>query len=200
MSLQTKGCDSRRRVWPIVVCGRQPNRDGTMHTEHKDLVEKALATYLSLRNDSNFEEGKVVLVLLGGVTAGNKSEALLAYEYLVVCGQERGVVLPAVLLEDRSRSSHENIQFAKACFVKTGRVASRLYVVARASQCPKVYDMVQETWLDNILQKSKVTMIAGVDTSLPRWYRWLDATMVPRLRRIPLVRVVWDGGRFARFH
>jgi hypothetical protein len=162
------------------------------------LVEKALATYVSLRSDLNFEEGKVVLVLLGGVTVGRKSEAALANEYLTWYANEQGIVLPAVLLEDRSRSSKENIAFSKACFANIGKVATRLYIVARASQCPKVYDMALETWADNILQKSKITMITGVDTSLPRWYRWFDAVIVPRLRRIPLVRFVWDRGRFLR--
>ena len=173
----------RDKRWHILVCGRKSNRDGSIHVEHKDLVAKALVTYCSLAKDANFDEGrKVVIILLGGVSRGTKSEALLAHEYLVEIAREQGVALPEVLLEERSRSSEENIKFAKAVSLNKGYVASRLYLVARESQCPKIYSMALAFWKqkeENILQVDRIITVPGLDVALPKLYRWLDFSFGP---------------------
>ncbi len=189
--------DSRPRKWPVIVCGRQPHKDGSIHNEHKDLVEKALQLYVHLVQSDPAAEERVVMILAGGITKGATSEALLAHRYLQQYALLLGVVLPEVLLEEHSSSTETNITHTKALLAAKGYVVTRLYLLARESQGPKVRDMAVEAWK---LALDKIMVVPGLDVALPAYYRWLDARVVPVLLRFRLFRKVWNATRFSRPH
>jgi hypothetical protein len=182
------GPDMRLKKWHMVVCGREPREGGKIHEEHQAALRNALDVYLLLKDEECFDGGKkVVIILTGGPTKGDISEAALAYHYMQEIAGTQGIDLPEVILEEDSRSTEENIKFAKNKSAAKGYVVSRLYIFARESQCPKVRAMAFKFWKpehENVLQDERIVVVPGLDVALPWLLRWLDAKVGP---------IVWDN-------
>lgn len=119
----------------IIVHGEKPFRGGQIHREFVARLNKAV----QLCREDKFD----ALIISGGQTRKNIStEARQGFEYL------KGKINNRVILEDKSRSTSENIQYTKTLVNNLGQLDknSEIYAITSAKRNRRARYMYFMLW------------------------------------------------------
>lgn len=158
----------------IIVLGNKPLEDDSLDREYKDRCDWALSVARHEAYES-YKGSSCVIVLTGGSTvAGKPTESEVASVYLEEKIEPFTFEKPLVLLEQKSRTTPENIVYTLELLRERGIVPTKLTVIGRKSQILKTCIIVSRIW---DLGNPRVNFIAGIDTT-PFWYQCLDQTLM----------------------
>ena len=161
----------KQNVRVIEVLGNRLEENGALPEQFKERIVVAVG---------QIREGwRNVIVLSGGQTRKEYlSEAEMALPYLYECLEEYCLAGAAqVLLEDKSRTTPENIVFLQTTLTAKGIVPDELVVIGRESQIPKTVVMVGEVW--TLGTPIKIFIASNDPSSL--CMRWIDGVLFTAL-------------------
>lgn len=161
----------------VVVLGTMVCDDGTIDEGYKNRVGCAIKTVEALPPEQPW-----FLVLTGGQTrAGLPAEAIAALRYV----EEEYPDFAAeqkdrILWEDCSRDTPENIEFVKRLLDYQKISPSKIIIIGRTPQMPKVGVIVWRLWKrENDLPHFEYVGIN--DPTTPLWERIVDPTIITLL-------------------